>query len=112
MKRVDPTILRAFFALVSSSTESMDAGDDDAKSPGGSARGMVRSATVTNDNLYLEDKATEGHVFDPSQFERLYLIGKGDVGRVYLCRTKAGGKLCAMKVLDQVLLPYVIPDVY
>ncbi len=94
-----------FFALVSSSflsTESLDAGDDDVKTPGGSARFMVRSATVTSDNLYLEDKATEGHVFDPSQFERLYLIGKGDVGRVYLCRTKAGGKLCAMKVLDQV----------
>ncbi len=62
----------------------------------------MRTATVSNDNAFLEDRVIEGHQFDPSQFERLYLIGKGDVGRVYLCRTKVGGKLCAMKVLDQV----------
>ena len=73
---------------------------EDDLSPGGPARRP--SSTITHDNAYLEARATEGHTFDPSQFERLYLIGKGDVGRVYLCRTKAGGKLCAMKVLDQV----------
>jgi hypothetical protein len=63
---------------------------------------LSRHMSVSNDNVYLEQQASEGHQFDPSQFERLYLIGKGDVGRVYLCRTKAGGKLCAIKVLDQV----------
>jgi hypothetical protein len=81
-------------------TEAFDV-DDDPKSPGGSVRSF-RAGTVTSDNAFLEDKLTEGHAFDASQFERLYLIGKGDVGRVYLCRTKNGGKLCAMKVLDQV----------
>jgi hypothetical protein len=114
MKRVEPLFLVPFFAVASSSflsTESLDVGEDDVKTPGGSAR-LVRSATLSNDNLFLEDRATEGHVFDPSQFERLYLIGKGDVGRVYLCRTKASGKLCAMKVLDQVCLPCVLPNVY
>ncbi len=86
------------FAQASLSSAPLDCGEDD--SAGGPAR--TRSSTVNNDYAYLEARATEGHTFDPSQFERLYLIGKGDVGRVYLCRTKAGGKLCAMKVLDQV----------
>jgi hypothetical protein len=78
--------------------------DIEVKTPGGSAR-LQRTATVSCDNAFLEDRVGEGHQFDASQFERLYLIGKGDVGRVYLCRTKIGGKLCAVKVLDQVPSP-------
>ncbi|ODV88704.1 hypothetical protein CANCADRAFT_32224 [Tortispora caseinolytica NRRL Y-17796] len=37
----------------------------------------------------------------PSSFEKIKLLGKGDVGKVYLAREKATGKLHAMKVLSK-----------
>jgi len=37
----------------------------------------------------------------PDDFEKIKLIGKGDVGRVYLVRHKETGKLYAMKVLGK-----------
>ena len=88
-------------------TEPLDVGDDSVSSNGSTATpggiNRLRTGTVTSDNAYLEEAVSGGHQFDPRQFERLYLLGKGDVGRVYLCRTKGEhGKLCAIKVLDQV----------
>jgi protein-serine/threonine kinase len=37
----------------------------------------------------------------PSNFEKIKLIGKGDVGKVYLVKQKVDGKLFAMKVLNK-----------
>ncbi|CAA91206.1 Serine/threonine-protein kinase ppk14 [Schizosaccharomyces pombe] len=37
----------------------------------------------------------------PSSFEKVFLLGKGDVGRVYLVREKKSGKFYAMKVLSK-----------
>lgn len=38
---------------------------------------------------------------DPSDFEKIRLIGRGDVGRVFLVRAKESGRLLAMKVLSK-----------
>ena len=45
-------------------------------------------------------KATNVNV-DPSSFYRLRLLGKGDVGRVYLVLERQQNRLCAMKVLSK-----------
>ncbi|KJA30119.1 hypothetical protein HYPSUDRAFT_126531 [Hypholoma sublateritium FD-334 SS-4] len=37
----------------------------------------------------------------PSSFSKIKMLGKGDVGRVYLVREKKSGKLYAMKVLSK-----------
>jgi hypothetical protein len=39
------------------------------------------------------------HKKGPKDFERIQLLGRGDVGRVYLVRLKGTDKLYAMKVL-------------
>ncbi|KAG7193436.1 uncharacterized protein KQ657_000854 [Scheffersomyces spartinae] len=45
-------------------------------------------------------KVLEAHVNENS-FERIRLLGKGDVGKVYLVREKASNKLYAMKILSK-----------
>ena len=47
-------------------------------SPHSSPRAHAAAATMTLDNLLLESMSEDvQHKWDPSQFERLYLIGKG-----------------------------------
>ncbi|EEB09522.1 AGC/RSK protein kinase Ppk14 [Schizosaccharomyces japonicus yFS275] len=56
-----------------------------------------RSRTYSSNSIKICDVEV-----GPSSFEKVFLLGKGDVGRVYLVREKKTGKLFAMKVLSKV----------
>lgn len=62
----------------------------------------VRPRTYTQERMYLTaaTKVVDAQV-DIDCFEKLRLLGKGDVGKVYLVREKVLGKLYAMKVLSK-----------
>ncbi|KAJ9133559.1 Nonrepressor of conidiation-2 [Pleurostoma richardsiae] len=51
---------------------------------------------------YSSSSIKVGHVeVGPQSFDKIKLIGKGDVGKVYLVREKKSGRLYAMKVLSK-----------
>lgn len=61
-----------------------------------------RPRTYTQGRMYSNSatKILEAQV-DQSCFEKIKLLGKGDVGKVYLVREKVSSKLYAMKVLNK-----------
>lgn len=63
---------------------------------------LVRPRTYTQERMYLTaaTKVVDAQV-DSHCFEKIRLLGKGDVGKVYLVREKALSKLYAMKVLSK-----------
>lgn len=65
-------------------------------------RPASRPRTYTQERMYSNSatKVLEAKV-DQSCFEKIKLLGKGDVGKVYLVREKASSKLYAMKVLNK-----------
>ncbi|KAF9577492.1 serine/threonine protein kinase, AGC, partial [Lunasporangiospora selenospora] len=70
------------------------------KSPDGSAMDLRRAATFrrTYSSNSIKKKSVE---VSPSSFVKIRLLGKGDVGKVYLVRQKDTGRLFAMKVLSK-----------
>lgn len=63
--------------------------------------GRPRTSTHSGRNYsHALTKVLEAHVNENS-FERIRLLGKGDVGKVYLVREKASNKLYAMKILSK-----------
>lgn len=60
---------------------------------------MARSGSTNN--LEEFEQAIDYRNLQPSNFEKLKLLGRGDVGKVYLVRLKNTGKLFAMKVLKK-----------
>ncbi|CAH6719653.1 serine/threonine-protein kinase Kin82p [[Candida] jaroonii] len=59
-----------------------------------------RSATQGRSYSKASTKIVKSQV-NPSSFEKIKLLGKGDVGKVYLVKEKASNKLYAMKVLNK-----------
>ncbi|KAL0490064.1 hypothetical protein AKO1_009382, partial [Acrasis kona] len=58
--------------------------------------------TNSNENLQgLEVSQIDFSTLGPSDFEKIKLLGRGDVGKVYLVRLKGTEKLFAMKVLKK-----------
>eukprot|EP00002_Diphylleia_rotans_P022114 TRINITY_DN4327_c0_g1_i3.p1 TRINITY_DN4327_c0_g1~~TRINITY_DN4327_c0_g1_i3.p1 ORF type:complete len:444 (+),score=76.13 TRINITY_DN4327_c0_g1_i3:67-1398(+) len=49
----------------------------------------------------MSEYANQARCLGPNDFVRLQLLGKGDVGRVYLVKEKLSGELFAMKVLHK-----------
>lgn len=62
----------------------------------------TRPRTYTQDRMY-STSATKIHSakVNADSFEKLRLLGKGDVGKVYLVREKQSNRLYAMKVLNK-----------
>ncbi|KAH0545554.1 serine/threonine protein kinase, AGC [Glutinoglossum americanum] len=63
--------------------------------------GQIRNAvafrrTYSSNSIKVRDVEV-----GPSSFDKIKLIGKGDVGKVYLVREKKSGRLYAMKVLSK-----------
>ena len=46
-------------------------------------------------------RAAVATVSSPAEFEKIRILGRGDVGRVYLTRHKASGELFALKVMSK-----------
>ncbi|TIA14971.1 serine/threonine-protein kinase-like protein nrc-2 [Aureobasidium pullulans] len=69
--------------------------------PGIPSPGKIRSAaafrrTYSSNSIKVRDVEV-----GPSSFDKIKLIGKGDVGKVYLVREKKSSRLYAMKVLSK-----------
>lgn len=63
-------------------------------------KGRPRTGTQGRMYSHLATKITDVQV-NPDCFERIRLLGKGDVGKVFLVREKASSRLYAMKVLNK-----------
>lgn len=65
-----------------------------------SIKNRPRSATQGRSYSQASTKVTNAQV-NPNCFEKIRLLGKGDVGKVFLVKEKASNKLYAMKVLNK-----------
>ncbi|GMG25689.1 unnamed protein product [[Candida] boidinii] len=75
---------------------------DDLKSHIGEISVRHRSSSKPTGRNYAGNSARVSTVeVSPQSFEKLKLLGKGDVGKVYLVREKATKKLYAMKILNK-----------
>ncbi|KAI5961028.1 NRC2 [Candida pseudojiufengensis] len=62
----------------------------------------TRPRTLTQDRTYSHSATKKVEVqVGPDSFEKIRLLGKGDVGKVYLVREKQSNKLYAMKILSK-----------
>ncbi|KAK9896032.1 Pkinase-domain-containing protein [Cystobasidium minutum MCA 4210] len=71
-------------------------------SPGSSSTGLPASPRQQFRRTYSSNSIKIRNVeVGPSSFQKIKLLGKGDVGKVYLVREKKTDKLFAMKVLSK-----------
>ncbi len=65
------------------------------------SRVNASSASSSSCTVSGQEECIDFRNLQPSDFEKLKLLGRGDVGKVYLVRLKNTGKLFAMKVLKK-----------
>ncbi|KAG8985034.1 hypothetical protein FRB90_004985, partial [Tulasnella sp. 427] len=100
-----PSRANSVAALTSSSTDGKSPKDPSAYGPGGSlavSPGGGQTPRQTFRRTYSSNSIKVRSVqVGPSSFQKVKLLGRGDVGRVYLVREKKTDKLFAMKVLSK-----------
>ncbi|KAI5952517.1 NRC2 [Candida jiufengensis] len=68
----------------------------------GEVKITTRPRTLTQDRTYSHSATKKVEVqVGPDSFEKIRLLGKGDVGKVYLVREKSSNQLYAMKILSK-----------
>ncbi len=60
--------------------------------------------TQIHETMLRAEVQPQTRVFSPDDFEVIQLLGKGDVGTVYLAKQKDTGELFAMKILDKMTM--------
>ncbi|QPG76493.1 hypothetical protein FOA43_003882 [Brettanomyces nanus] len=84
------------------SSPQIEAIDDLTKHIGEITLARDHSMSVSSGRNYSSNSMRAGKVeVGPQSFEKLKLLGKGDVGKVYLVREKASQRLYAMKILNK-----------
>lgn len=81
--------------LVKSAIGSLSSLGSDSRTRSSSASSLTRYKTSYSSSSVRLSTAE----VSPSDFDKIRLVGKGDVGRVYLVKDRRNGQLCAMKVL-------------